>query len=56
MGDFCVVSRKGDKDAGQIWIEIDHLEGILFVDKLDGFKRQMLESKIKEIQNNEIKF
>jgi len=27
MGDFCVVSRKGDKDAGQIWIEIDHLDG-----------------------------
>lgn len=27
VGDFCVVSRKGDKDAGQIWIEIDHLDG-----------------------------
>jgi len=26
-GDFCVVSRRGDKDAGQIWVEIDHLDG-----------------------------
>jgi hypothetical protein len=26
-GDFCVVSRRGDRDAGQIWIEIDHLDG-----------------------------
>lgn len=26
-GDFCVIARKGDPDAGQIWIEIDHLNG-----------------------------
>ncbi|GLQ17930.1 DUF1491 family protein [Maritalea porphyrae] len=26
-GEFCVVSRRGDKDAGQIWIEVDHLDG-----------------------------
>ena len=26
-GDFCVISRKGDPDAGQIWIEVDHLNG-----------------------------
>ena len=27
-GDFCVVAKKGDADAGQIWIEIDHLNGL----------------------------
>jgi hypothetical protein len=26
-GNFCVVSRRGDAIAGQIWIEIDHLDG-----------------------------
>ncbi|MGJ8526917.1 DUF1491 family protein [Maritalea sp.] len=27
VGNFCVVSRRGDVDAGQIWIEVDHLNG-----------------------------
>ena len=27
IGEFCVVSRKGDPIAGQIFIEIDHLNG-----------------------------
>ena len=27
IGEFCVVSRKGDAIAGQIFIEIDHLNG-----------------------------
>lgn len=27
LGHFCVVSRKGDPVAGQIWIEVDHLNG-----------------------------
>jgi hypothetical protein len=27
VGEFCVVSRKGDAIAGQIFIEIDHLNG-----------------------------
>ncbi|WP_417580322.1 DUF1491 family protein [Pelagibacterium sp.] len=26
-GNFCVVSRRGDAIAGQIWIEVDHLDG-----------------------------
>lgn len=26
-GNFCVVSRRGDSIAGQIWIEVDHLDG-----------------------------
>ena len=26
-GNICVLSRKGDKSAGQIWIEVDHLNG-----------------------------
>jgi len=26
-GRICVVSRRGDPVAGQIWIEIDHLDG-----------------------------
>jgi hypothetical protein len=29
MGNFCVVSRRGDSIAGQIWIEIDHLDGTI---------------------------
>jgi len=27
LGHMCVVSRKGDPVAGQIWIEVDHLNG-----------------------------
>ncbi|HUV32865.1 MAG TPA: DUF1491 family protein [Devosiaceae bacterium] len=27
LGRICVVSRRGDPSAGQIWIEIDHLNG-----------------------------
>ena len=27
LGHFCVVSRKGDPVAGQIFIEVDHLNG-----------------------------
>lgn len=27
IGHMCVVSRKGDPTAGQIWIEVDHLNG-----------------------------
>lgn len=27
LGNFCVVARKGDAIAGQIWIEVDHLDG-----------------------------
>lgn len=26
-GNFCVVSRRGDAVAGQVWIEVDHLDG-----------------------------
>lgn len=26
-GNICVVSRKGDDIAGQVWIEVDHLNG-----------------------------
>ncbi|AEQ50671.1 DUF1491 family protein [Pelagibacterium halotolerans] len=29
MGKFCVVSRRGDAIAGQIWIEVDHLDGTI---------------------------
>ncbi len=27
LGNFCVIVRKGHSVAGQIWIEIDHLDG-----------------------------
>lgn len=27
LGNFCVISRRGDPHAGQIWVEIDHLNG-----------------------------
>ncbi|GGA54701.1 DUF1491 family protein [Pelagibacterium lentulum] len=27
LGNLCVVARRGDPIAGQIWIEIDHLNG-----------------------------
>ncbi len=27
LGNICVVSRRGDAIAGQVWIEIDHLNG-----------------------------
>ncbi len=37
-GNICVVSRRGDAIAGQVWVEIDHLNGqsSLFV-KAPGF-------------------
>lgn len=27
LGQMCVVMRRGDPIAGQIWIEVDHLDG-----------------------------
>jgi len=27
LGHLCVISRKGDPIAGQIWVEVDHLDG-----------------------------
>jgi hypothetical protein len=27
VGRICVVSRRGDPAAGQIWVEVDHLNG-----------------------------
>lgn len=27
LGNMCVVSRRGDPIAGQVWIEVDHLDG-----------------------------
>jgi hypothetical protein len=27
LGHFCVVAKKGHESAGQIWIEVDHLDG-----------------------------
>lgn len=27
LGHFCVVARRGDSQVGQIWIEVDHLDG-----------------------------
>lgn len=27
LGRICVLSRRGDPIAGQVWIEIDHLDG-----------------------------
>ena len=27
LGHMCVVSRRGDPIAGQVWIEVDHLDG-----------------------------
>ena len=27
LGHICVVSRRGDPIAGQVWIEVDHLDG-----------------------------
>lgn len=29
LGQMCVVSRRGDPIAGQVWIEVDHLDGTL---------------------------
>jgi len=27
LGNICVISRRGDPVAGQVWIELDHLDG-----------------------------
>lgn len=29
IGNMCVVARKGDPVAGQIWVEVDHLNGTI---------------------------
>lgn len=29
LGAMCVISRKGDASAGQIWVEVDHLDGTM---------------------------
>jgi peptide deformylase len=35
--------------------EYDHIEGILYVDKLKPLKRKLLESKLKKIVNGHFK-
>lgn len=41
IGNFCVVSRRGDAVAGQIWIEIDHLDGtVSLLTPAPGVERQ----------------
>lgn len=27
LGHLCVISRRGDPIAGQVWVEVDHLDG-----------------------------
>lgn len=27
LGNLCVIARRGDASAGQIWVEVDHLDG-----------------------------
>lgn len=27
LGSICVISRRGDPIAGQVWVEVDHLDG-----------------------------
>ncbi len=27
LGNFCVIARKGHAIAGQVWVEVDHLDG-----------------------------
>ncbi len=29
MGHICVISRRGDPIAGQVWVEVDHLDGTM---------------------------
>lgn len=29
LGSMCVIARRGDPVAGQIWIEVDHLNGLV---------------------------
>lgn len=29
LSNLCVISRKGDASAGQIWVEVDHLDGTM---------------------------
>ena len=48
IGEICVVSRRGDAIAGQIFIEIDHLNGVLFVDYLSKLKRDRVLKKFSK--------
>lgn len=27
LGHICVISRRGDSVAGQVWVEVDHIDG-----------------------------
>lgn len=42
LGNICVISRKGDPIAGQVWVETDHLDGTfsLFTPAPDLLKDQ----------------
>ncbi len=50
IGHICVVSRKGDPIAGQIFIEIDHLNGVLFIDYVSKLKRDRVIRKFVKAQ------
>lgn len=61
-GRICVVARKGDPVAGQVWIEVDHLNGtstlfsqapgaMLDEDEPDWvFQNQMNQTEYKKVQ------
>lgn len=63
-GRFCVVSRKGNPEAGQVWIEHDHLDGTvslytpapnvaLMDDHVDGHIFQRLLNRVSPLDIRE---
>ncbi len=35
--------------------EIDHLDGVLFIDRVKGFRRQVLRKKLRKLKNNTLR-
>lgn len=62
LGQLCVVSRKGHPIAGQVWIEIDHLNGTqtLFAPapalaNLDDSADRIFECRLERVAPDEVR-
>lgn len=62
IGEICVVSRKGDPIAGQIFIEIDHLNGTMSlltpapsIARIDGDEDRLFVTRFERTRPEEVR-
>jgi len=48
------IEKYDDMTARVIQHEYDHIEGVLFIDKISAFKRQLIKSKLNNISKGNV--